>query len=654
MAKVYFSRQTVLSGMVIRSTVDSGIIDTIKMPPLGGRFLTVEARDIRGDNRVRIAGDSIPLLSSNQISYKGQPIIALFGPDIESVVLKSQEADISYRLADSTATENTHAPITRDFGDFESIINQSGIKAYSQNYDFARLSSPNWNITRISVGMAEGVLHVIAPTQWPLHMRETISDITKIPKKQIVIHRQPFYAPHDEMLLQPSILAAIAALACVKGGYPVEIQDSTPVYRPAMHIERKSFFLPDGKPLAEEVHATVDQGAYSLFSGEMANQMFAGFVPACDLKAARLSVTFKESEQAPANFFGDLGYSEALATTEEQYNQVALQCGLNPDVWRIQFASAAGVHDELIHTSHATDLKTALTELCERSDFSRKFNAYQMMGIRNKRGTLPNRYSPFFGYSRGIALASGVGIAGFSNSERRAVSPLQVQLQLDPGDKVTINTSFYGTGNSGMLWRQIISEKLGIPENSIECTQDGQDMVDSGPSVLSSNSGRMPLLVARACDLIREKRFVNPLPLVENVTDSHEGHELFSSTGWASMVLEVVVDTVTFIPKVRNVWVEVLVGRLFDEQAYREKIRHTVVATLRENGATLADGKELTIEVLAKQVDDGITSSVTSAVKALVLSTFAASLAQALGTKSVTLPITSSTIMEAMTQRRTK
>ena len=65
MAKVYFSRQTVLSGMIIRSTVDSGIIDTIKMPPLGGRFLTVEARDIRGDNRVRIAGDSIPLLSSN-------------------------------------------------------------------------------------------------------------------------------------------------------------------------------------------------------------------------------------------------------------------------------------------------------------------------------------------------------------------------------------------------------------------------------------------------------------------------------------------------------------------------------------------------------------------------------------------------------------
>lgn len=654
MAKVFFSRQTVLSGMVIRSTVDSGIIDTIKMPPLGGRFLTVEARDIRGSNRVRIGSDSVPLLSSNQISFKGQPIIALFGPDIESVQLKAKEADISYRLADSAASGSIHAPITKDIGEFESTINQSGLKAYSQNYDFARISSPNWNITRISVGMAGGVLHVIAPTQWPLHMRETISEIVKIPKKQIVIHRQPFYAPHDEMLIEPSILAAIAALACVKGGYPVEIQDVTRVYRPAMHIERKSFFMPDGRPLAEEVHATVDLGAYPLFCEEMANQMFAGFVPACDLKAARFSVTFQESEQAPANFFGGLGYSEALATTEQQYNQVAMQCGMNPDAWRIQYASATGVHDALIHTSHATELKSALTEICKRSDFGRKYNAYQTMGARNKQGKLPNRYSPFFGYARGIAIASGVGIAGFSNSEHRTFPPLSVQLQLESGDRVTINTSFYGTGNSGRIWKQIISEKLGIPEALVDFTQDGQEMVDSGPSVLSSNSGRMPQLIERACDLIRERRFVNPLPLVENVTDSSEGTELFTSKGWAVMVLEVLVDTVTFVPLVRNVWVEVLVGRLYDEQAYREKIRHTVVTTLRENGATLADGKDLTIEVVTKQVDDSVSSSVTSVIKALALSTFAASLAQTLGTRSVTLPITSSTIMEAMTQRRTK
>lgn len=47
MAKAYFSRATVLNGIVIRSTVDNGIIDTVKLPPLGNRFLTVEAKDIK-------------------------------------------------------------------------------------------------------------------------------------------------------------------------------------------------------------------------------------------------------------------------------------------------------------------------------------------------------------------------------------------------------------------------------------------------------------------------------------------------------------------------------------------------------------------------------------------------------------------------------
>jgi hypothetical protein len=42
-------------------------------------------------------------------------------------------------------------------------------------------------------------------------------------------------------------------------------------------------------------------------------------------------------------------------------------------------------------------------------------------------------------------------------------------------------------------------------------------MLDSGPSVLSANSGRMPQQVLRACNQIKEKRFVQPLPICESV-----------------------------------------------------------------------------------------------------------------------------------------
>ncbi len=650
MAKVYFPRQAVLSGIIIRSTVDSGIIDTIRMPSMDESFLTIEPKDIRGENRIRIAGNSVPLLASNRVSYKGQPILALFGPDIENVQLKAKEADICYRLDETSQDDVPFPPVVRDFGDFEKAIGQEGIQSYSQHYDFARYGSPDWNITRITAGMAGGTLHITAPTQWLMHMRETVSDITRIPKKQVVIHRLPVYTPHDEMLIRPTFLAAITALACLKSGYTTEILDSSPVYRPAIHIERKSFFLSDGRPIAEEAHATVDQGAFPLFSEEMAKQMIAGLLPPCDLEAARLSIAFSSSSEPPANFFGGLGYSEALATTEEQTAHVALLSGLSPDEWKSRFTSAGGIHNEVVHTNHAAEMKASLAELCKRSDFSRKFNAY-LLANRSSRKS-PNL--PLFGYTRGVALASGVGIAGFSSGEHKAISPLQVQLKLEAGNKVTVNTSFYGIGASAKIWSKVISEKLGIPENCVSFTEDGEEMVDSGPSVLANNSGRMLLLIDRAIELIKEKRFVKPLPLVVNVIDKQESGEYFDNTGWAMMVLELAIDNVSFEPMVRGIWIQALVGKLQDEAAYREKLRYTAISTLGENGATLAPGRDLTIDVQLKEVEEDWASSINSTVKALAMATFASALNQALGASGITLPVTCKAIMEAMTQRRTK
>jgi len=648
MAKAYFSRMTVLNGIVIRSTVDSGIIDTIKLPQLGNRFLTVEAKDIQGDNRVKVANDFIPLLTSTQITYKGQPILALFGFDSESVQLKAKQIDISYRLAEAEPKEDTSVPFSREYGNFDTAVTAPDLKSLTQTYDYARLHSPSYYITRIMAGMDSGMLHVIAPTQWMFHMRDAISDITLIPKKKIVIHRMPFFAPNDEMLLNPSILAAIAAVASIKGNYPVEIQDSYPVFRPAMHIERKSYFMSDGKPVAEEVKAVVDQGAYPLFSGEMAVQMSAGFYPPCELKGMKISIDFKESEQSPANFYGDLGYSEALASTEAQYNQIAPLTGQNPDTWKVQYYNASPNHDKLVTCFSFQKMKETLKAISAKSDFPRKYDAYET--LRQKTG----KYSSFFGYARGIACAVGPGIAGFSK-DARDITPLSVQLQLDPGDKVKMNTSFYTNGNSAGICKKLIVEKLGVKESDIIFPSDMDEMVDSGPSVLASNSGRMPLLVEKTCDLIKEKRFVNPLPICESVTgfrDVEKGENEFTSNSWVTMVLELYVDTITFQPVVRHLWVAVLTGRLFNMQVYLEKIRHTAITTLQENGAIIAHSKELTVDVTVEQANNEISSSVTSTVRSMALATFSSALGQALGSSEFALPVSSEMIMKAMTRRK--
>lgn len=225
-------------------------------------------------------------------------------------------------------------------------------------------------------------------------------------------------------------------------------------------------------------------------------------------------------------------------------------------------------------------------------------------------------------------------------------------MQLDPGDKVKVNTCFYTNGASARIWKKVISEQLGIQEANIQFPADTDEMVDSGPSVLASNSGRMPSQIQRVCELVKQKRFVNPLPLVESVNGFPKSDSLFSSSSWVGMVLELSVDTIAFQPLVRRIWVSVLTGRIFDEQAYREKIRHTIVTTLLENGAVLATGKNLTIDLTLKSDGEDVGSSVTSAVRSMTLATFSMALDQALGGVQVTLPMKSEIILNTIMRKR--
>jgi hypothetical protein len=165
----------------------------------------------------------------------------------------------------------------------------------------------------------------------------------------------------------------------------------------------------------------------------------------------------------------------------------------------------------------------------------------------------------------------------------------------------------------------------------------------------------MPLLVEKTCDLIKEKRFVNPLPICESVTgfrDVEKGENEFTSNSWVTMVLELYVDTITFQPVVRHLWVAVLTGRLFNMQVYLEKIRHTAITTLQENGAIIAHSKELTVDVTVEQANNEISSSVTSTVRSMALATFSSALGQALGSSEFALPVSSEMIMKAMTRRK--
>ena len=647
-------KANLLHGIVITSAIDVGKISEIQVPTLDNNYVLVAARDIPGTNRIRVLDNATTLLTSSQISYREQPILALFGYDSESVQLKSRDIEISYEEPSEQEAPSSNisskseqiisAPFTYRYGNMETATSDETLLTMDRTYRFSGNGYNNSNITRISVDYEEDKLHVYLPTQWPAHVRETISEVTTIPKKRIIIHRQPFYAPHDEMLLGPTQLAAIACVASIKAKGPVQLQCKIENHRPEIAIERKSWYFSDGKPQAEAISVSVDQGSAPLFTEEMSNQLIAGLVPIYPLEALSISISFITSNKPPAHFFGDLGYCEALATTESHYNEIARLTGYTSYAWRLKYASESSTHLPVIKFDKLAKLKDVITDVATRSDFQRKSAAYELQQ------NMKIRLSTFFNYSRGAALACAAGISGFS-SECKSLPQQSVQVQLNPNNKVECNTSFYTNGASVEIWKQIICEELGVEKGNISFPDDDQEMLDSGPSVLSANSGRMPQQIQRACAQIKEKRFVQPLPICESVLNARMGGakgSLFLSNSWVALALELEIQTVTLHPVVRNVWVSIATGRVFDEHALRSKIRHTIVTTLREGGALLSSDKSFTIDIVIKEEGELISSSVTSALKGIATAAYVSALQQALGSHIPKVPVTGETILEVM------
>ena len=638
------SKATTLHGLIITSSVNAGRIEEIKMPELDNTFVTVTTRDIPGTNRVRVFDTAIPLLTSSTISYNQQPILALFGYDSESVQLKGREVNISYQSQKTTEEPFASKPYTYRWGNFEAAIDDPQLKQLQRTYHFKRTSFQSNTLTRISAELEDDILHIYTPTQWPSHVRETVSETTSIAKRKIIIHRQPFYAPHDEMLLSPSSLSSIAAIACLKGNSAVELLCKIESYHPEVIIKRTSWYFLDGRIQAEKIEVEVNQGCATMFSDEMANQLIAGLVPIYALSALFISITFTTSNTAIAHFFGDLGYSDALCSTEAHFNVLAKLTGYNPLTWRLKFASDSPSHSQAVRSEKYAKLKEQISLVSDLCDFQRKNAAYEMqMQMRVKLST-------FFNYSRGAAIACGAGISGFS-TECRSLPQQAVQLTLKPNNKVEVNTSFYTIGSSAEIWKQIICEELGVSKNDISFIEEQREMIDSGPSVLAANSGRMPSQIQRACTLIKENRFVQPLPICESVLSPKQPAakgSLFFSNCWVAVTLELEIDSVTLQPLVRSVWAAASLSRIFDEQILKSKIRHTIVTSLREAGALLSHSDTFNIDITIASTGDQISTSITSALKGVTIAAFITALEQALGRPVDKVPVDGATILKAM------
>lgn len=666
-------------GIVLCSSVSSGTIVDITMPSLPYGCFLLEPRDFSGTNSIHILDVRMPILASSTVSYAGQPILALFGPDMETVQTFAESIRFSYSLPPSQAVQDAPplhddtavhssdvtseaspekqkgndivgSPLTTAWDKGVDVPPDTETQILEQTYTYpVRLPArPEKIVIQASYNLKDLSIHV--PTQWPFHVKESISGALGISKHKIVLKRVPYFTHRDAYVIWPSLLGVIAAAAAMKSGEKVFLAHEPVHINPVMTIKRHTVFIAStGKPLEETVTADIDQGAFPVFTRELQRQVMAGLLPLYNLAKGSVTVTVHKSEAPPAAFCGDLGYATAVSSTEAHYNALARAAKVSPIDWKIKNLGENPARASFLSTAKLSLLREIISETAEKSGFQRKHAAFELQKLKK------NRYSAFLNYARGIGCASGAGISGFSSSFELA-DKFSVSLKLEEKDKVYINTSFPLNGPSEDIWKNMIAHELDIdPDAILPVDESMENLRDSGPAVLSANSGRIPDMFRKLAHDIRERRFKEPLPLEAAMTfrsPAASAHVEFEGTSWASLAIELDIDTISLQPVIRHVWAVFSFGYVDDDKMLRARIRQTIVHTLREIGAHFDNHDEsthLAIDITIHNTEDGVPASVNSILRGLVIGAFLSALEQALPTGMGTIPVTSQLILDSIT-----
>lgn len=105
------SRAGMLYASLIRSPAASGIITNISVPQMPDGYFLFTARDIPGDNVVHTLNTDTPVFCADSVSYFGEPIGIIAGPDESKVYDLTSEIEVTF---DSSTQESALESVAKE------------------------------------------------------------------------------------------------------------------------------------------------------------------------------------------------------------------------------------------------------------------------------------------------------------------------------------------------------------------------------------------------------------------------------------------------------------------------------------------------------------------------------------------------------------
>ena len=673
--------------VTVRSPVDRGMITSISQDEVVEGCVLITARDVPGSNLLDSAEGKIKVFCDGNVSYVGEPIGLLVGPDMKSVNRAMASLRISYDdipIESYIETDDGETGGEEIFGngEWERLIEygdcftmESGrCKGIDAELEEAEVRVQNdWTYSLCPRNYREtcGVLcnfsgeslSVCSPSQWISNLREDLSSVLNLSPEKINVTRTKDWGRSTNSIWYNSIIACQAAVASYKLKVPVKLTYSRQEQEKYIDCMKPIRFHTElgsdknGKLRVLKLEASMDSGSTNVFIGEIIDRI-AIAATSC-YKADNVSIRVKAtpSNTPPLSMDMQLIDSASFFAMESAMSALLSRLNTKPDsslvfpneIRKLNLNSHddEGQSASMPFSFQLPKAEECMDKLFESSDFNNKYIFYNRESLARKSDSSKKfSPSPFVPPIRGIGFAAGYeGSFYYGSKIYGADQELEVTLEKD-GSLVIHSPPLSDSIED--IWTRLASDILDIKASRIKINSNFESGSEPFlPESAYANISIMTVLLKKCCESIKKKRDKAELPLSvthklgsvqKKAWDSEKFRgEPFHSCSFAAAAVEVELEPQTFSDRIRKIHICISGGQILNSQAAEATIRlgiQKVLSSLTEGKKTECD--EINISFMN---GDGNPEQIGELVYQVIPSAYLQALSQALGTQLGVLPL---------------
>ena len=572
--KEFYSDLTIdkmLYAVTVRSPVSEGIITAISHPDLPEGYTLVTARDISGPNLLDTPRGKIPVFCEGNVSYSGEPLGLLVGPD--ETMLKQILNELNFTIDTNTiedylpdeeiiSMENTTEEkskreikkaekeieeikqIKEDFFSntiaerefqwgkcFESKENQ--IENFEKIFDTSKFKFEKEWIYAIKIKnygepngalcyWKDGTLTIFTPSLWLNNLRSNLATVLAVKTDAINIKKTTSTNTGTNSIWYNSIIACQCAVASKKVNAPIKLVYSRTEQEQFLDtVQPISIFhrtACDEKGIiqAMDIKIKVDAGFTNPFAQEIIDRLVIAGNGCYRTKNIRIRAEAQKSLNSSSSLDIQSIDAASFYAVENQMNCMAKMCNMSPVDFRIinsRFENLDKKKKDLYPlTLNIEKMAETLQALARISDFNRKHSSYHLDSQNWKFNSAPKEYvSVFSPPMRGIGIACAFEGSGYFGSE---VYENNQSLEMTMENEHTIVVHCPSISTSiHEIWTNTAREILGN-ENIILKTNSNFNEKEEPtlPESIYSNISKMTLLLKQCCTAIKKRKNQNEYP----------------------------------------------------------------------------------------------------------------------------------------------